>query len=65
MASPEPVLAWKRSDANRRDTWLLLLLFGLIILPVVFYVGQYLTFVVALPLIMAPAAEGVAAEGGE
>ncbi len=61
MASPEPVLAWTRSDANRRDTWLLLFVFGLIILPVVFYVGQYLTFVVALPMIMVPAAEGEAA----
>lgn len=59
MANPEHVLAWNRSDANRRDTRLLLFLFGLIILPVVFYVGQYLTFVVALPMLSVP---GVAEE---
>jgi len=63
VASPESVLAWNRSDANRRDTRLLLFLFGLIILPVVFYVGQYLTFVVALPMLSDPgAAEDAAAD---
>jgi len=61
VASSESVLAWSRSDANRRDTRILLFLFALIILPVALYVGQYLTFVVALPMLSAPGAAEEAA----
>lgn len=63
MVAPEPVLAWNRSDTNRRDTRLLLALFALIVLPVVFYVGQYLTFVIGLPMMSAAGTgDGAAAD---
>jgi heat shock protein HtpX len=54
VSGPESVLAWSRSDANRRDTVLLLVLFAIVLLPAAFYVAHYLTSVVAIAALSTP-----------
>lgn len=52
MSPQEPVLIYDRIDANRRKTMLLLGVFAIVLLPVAFYLGQYLTFVLGLMVVM-------------
>jgi heat shock protein HtpX len=49
---PKPILIYDRIDANRRKTLLLLGVFAIVLLPVVFYLGQYLTFILGLFMVI-------------
>jgi heat shock protein HtpX len=60
---PEPLLTWDRIDSNVRRTWLLLLVFGLLVFPVMLWVGQYV-MVWVLWLAMAYFGDAVASPTG-
>ena len=47
----KPILVYDRIDANRRKTMLLLGVFAVILFPVGFYLGQYLTFVLGFMVV--------------
>ncbi len=57
MSHPQPVLAWRRSDANRRDTLLLLVLFAIVLLPAALFLAHYLTEIIALFLLFTTSAD--------